>query len=86
MKARNLGFTLEKTRELLSLSENTGRSCSDALLLVENNLLAVNAKMAELERIQESLMVMANNCQCCCPGAKAPDCTIVETLYTKQDI
>lgn len=85
MKARNLGFTLEKTRELLSLSENTGRSCSDALTLVENNLLAVNAKMAELERIRESLTVMANNCQCCCPGAKAPDCTIIDALYDKQD-
>lgn len=85
LKARGLGFTLDKTRELLSLSESSERSCSEALMLVENNLVAVNEKMAELQRIKESLLTMAKNCQSCCPGAKAPDCTIVDALYTKQD-
>lgn len=80
LKARELGFTLEKTRELLSLSENNERSCSEALILVENNLIAVNEKLAELERIKNSLLTMAKNCQSCCPGAKAPDCTIVDAL------
>ncbi|GGY63690.1 MerR family transcriptional regulator [Cellvibrio zantedeschiae] len=84
LKARGLGFTLEKTRELLSLSENNERSCSEALALVQNNLTAVNEKLAELERIKASLLEMAKSCKSCCPGAKAPDCTIVDALSTTE--
>ncbi|RYY74009.1 MAG: MerR family transcriptional regulator [Gammaproteobacteria bacterium] len=80
LKARGLGFSLEKTRELLSLSENNTRSCNEALELVENNLTAVNEKLAELQIIKDSLLVMAKNCQQCCPNAKAPNCTIVDAL------
>lgn len=80
LKSRGLGFSLEKTRELLSLSENNSRSCSEALNLVENNLIAVNEKLAELQRIKDSLLAMATSCQTCCPSAKAPDCTIVDAL------
>lgn len=82
LKARGLGFTLDKTRELLSLSENNQRSCSEALVLVENNLIEVNEKLAELQRIKDSLTTMAASCQTCCPGTKAPDCTIVDALTT----
>ncbi len=82
LKARGLGFNLEKTRELLSLAENNERSCSEALQLVENNLATVNEKLAELQAIKDSLLVMAKNCQCGCPSAKAPDCTIVEALFS----
>lgn len=84
LKTRSLGFSLDKTRELLSLSENSKRSCSEALALVENNLTTVNEKLAELQRIKESLEDMAKNCQTCCPGAKAPDCTIVDALADSQ--
>ncbi len=82
LKARGLGFNLEKTRELLSLAENNERSCSEALQLVENNLASVNEKLAELQTIKDSLLVMAKNCQCGCPSAKAPNCTIVDALFS----
>jgi len=80
LKARGLGFSLEKTRELLSLSENAARSCNDALALVETHLLGVNQKMAELQLIKDGLLTLSRDCQACCPGAKAPDCTIVDAL------
>lgn len=80
VKSRRLGFSLEKTRELLSLSENSQRSCGEALTLVENNLLDVQQKITELQLIEQSLQQLAKGCRCCCPGAKAPDCTIVDAL------
>lgn len=86
LKARSLGFNLDKTRELLSLSENAERSCGEALTLVEINLATVNEKMAELQRIKDSLLVMAKSCQSCCPSAKAPDCTIVDALAGKSPL
>ncbi len=81
LKARGLGFTLDNTRDLLSLSENKERSCAEALVLVESNLAKVKEKLEELQRIEKSLLAMAQDCQCCCPGTKAPDCTIVDALY-----
>ncbi len=80
LKARSLGFSLEKTGELLSLSQNAERSCSEALALVKTNLIAVDEKIAELQRMKDSLQLMSNNCQSCCPSGKAPDCTIVDAL------
>lgn len=80
VKTRRLGFSLEKTRELLSLAENNQRSCAEALTLVENNLLDIQQKIAELTLIEQSLQQLAQGCRCCCPGAKAPDCTIVDAL------
>lgn len=85
LKARGLGFTLDTTRELLSLAENTERSCGEALELVETNLVTVNQKLEELQRIKNSLLVMSKNCKCCCPGTKAPDCSIVDALYNEQN-
>lgn len=80
LKTRKLGFSLERTRELLSLAENTEQSCAEALALVNSNLGEVKEKIAELQRIQNVLEQMANDCQCCCPGARAPECTIVDAL------
>ena len=56
------------------------RSCADALALVNNNLCEVSEKIVELQRIQKALEQMAKDCQCCCPGARAPECTIVDAL------
>lgn len=81
LKSRSLGFSLEKTRELLSLAENSERSCSEALQLLEANLNAVNEKLAELQSMKESLTAMAKNCKTCCPTSRAPDCTIVDALF-----
>ncbi|MFV7430149.1 MerR family transcriptional regulator [Pseudomonas shirazica] len=79
-QGRGLGFSLEDVRELISLSGDHQRSCSEALALVRQHLQTVEAKLAKLQAIQGALVEMADSCQTCCPGAKAPDCTIVEAL------
>jgi MerR family mercuric resistance operon transcriptional regulator len=84
LKSRGLGFSLEKTRELLSLAENSERSCNDALVLVEHNLASIEAKIVELQLMKSSLLKMASSCKSCCPNAKAPDCTIVDALSKTQ--
>ncbi len=80
VKARRLGFSLERTREMLSLAESYERSCTEALDLVKSNLSEVKEKIGELQCIQAALEQMANNCQSCCPGARAPECTIIDSL------
>lgn len=79
-QGRELGFPLDEIRELISLSGDQQRSCGEALTLVKRHLESVEAKLARLQTIKGELLAMADNCQTCCPGAKAPDCTIVEAL------
>ncbi|PKF22577.1 hypothetical protein CW309_32010 [Pseudomonas hunanensis] len=71
---------------LIGLSENSDRSCSEALILVQQHLAAVEEKLTQLQTIQNALLRMADTCQTCCPGAKAPDCTIVEALAGNASI
>jgi MerR family transcriptional regulator, mercuric resistance operon regulatory protein len=80
LKTRSLGFSLENTRELLDLAETPNRSCGETLGLVEQHLQTIETKLQELTQMQHSLREMAKRCQSCCPGAKAPECTIVEDL------
>lgn len=79
-KTRGLGFGLENTKTLLMLSKSNHLNCSETLALVQSQLSDVDQKIAELQRMKASLTTMAARCQSCCPGAKAPDCTIVEDL------
>jgi len=45
----------------------------------------VNEKLKELQRIKESLLTMEQYCKSCSPGEKAPDCTIVDAGYSKNN-
>jgi len=66
--ARDLGFTLEAIRDLLSLSDNPEQPCvaADAIARAQ---LAEAALKAELER-----MVVQ------CAGGKIADCRVIEVL------
>ncbi|HBO9019076.1 helix-turn-helix domain-containing protein [Pseudomonas aeruginosa] len=79
-QGRELGFSLDDVRELISLSGDRQRSCGEALTIVRRHLDTVEAKLHRLQVIQSALIEMAESCQTCCPDARAPDCTIVETL------
>ncbi|MCS6148124.1 hypothetical protein G3491_22625 [Shewanella baltica] len=67
LNARRLGFSLELY-------------CADALALVNSDLCEVKEKIAELQLIQQALVQMVSDCQCCCPGAQALGCTRVDAL------
>lgn len=83
-QGRELGFSLDDVRELISLSGDRQRSCGEALTLVRRHLEVVEAKLSQLQVIRGALVAMADSCQTCCPGARAPDCTIVEALAGQQ--
>ena len=48
-RCRELGFTLDQVRELLSLSTQTDRDCADVDKLAIEHLLAVEQKIADLK-------------------------------------
>jgi MerR family mercuric resistance operon transcriptional regulator len=83
MQARSLGFSLEQTRELLGLSQDQDKTCEDALLLVKNHLHLVELKIDALTAIRGSLKTLEKDCRGCCPGTKAPDCSILDNFHSR---
>lgn len=77
---RDLGFSIEETRELVALSTSPGRDCVEARAIAQVHLTAVRAKMAELRRLEQSLTRYVRACSESCAGGPAPDCSILSDL------
>ncbi|MGH6995773.1 MAG: MerR family transcriptional regulator [Stellaceae bacterium] len=83
-RARELGFTLDDVRTLLTLArEQAGGPCAEARTLAAAHLAAVRAKIADLRTMERVLDDAVDRCAAggdpCCPvidalagGAKAP--------------
>ncbi|MDR7150964.1 DNA-binding transcriptional MerR regulator [Hydrogenophaga palleronii] len=77
---RDLGFSIEETRELVTLSTSSERDCVEARAIAQAHLTAVRAKMAELRRLDQCLSRYIRACSASCAGGPAPDCTILSDL------
>ena len=81
VQARSLGFSLDHTRSLLALSKDTNKTCGDTLEMVGDQLDLVKTKIRALNEIKSSLEKLENDCRCCAPGTKAPECTVLGSFY-----
>ncbi len=81
-RARELGFTLERVRELLELADETGESCAAVRNLAEGHLAAVRARINDLGRMEAVLDDMVARCA----GGTVPDCPILEALFESGDL
>ncbi len=77
---RDLGFSIDDTRALLSLSDNTYRDCRDARDIAKSHLAVVQAKMAELRQFERSLARFVQDCDQECAGGPAAQCCIFDGL------
>lgn len=75
-RARDLGFTLDEVRELLSLSDQKRRSCEAVDAIARQHLADVDRKIADLKSLRTELDSIINRCSC---GTIA-ECRIIEAL------
>jgi DNA-binding transcriptional MerR regulator len=75
-RARNLGFTLEALRELLTLSDDKEQSCEAIDAVSRAHLAQVDLKISDLRALRSELSRIIVSCQ---QGTVA-DCKIIETL------
>ena len=75
-RARNLGFTIEECRRLLSLYEDDARESADVKALAKQHLKDIDAKIAELNGMKEALEALVKACR----GDHRPNCPIIEDL------
>jgi MerR family mercuric resistance operon transcriptional regulator len=74
--AKDLGFSLEEVRELLRLGEEPRTACNDARARAEEEIAAIDEKLARLTKMREALLDLTAACR------EAPEgtCPILEAL------
>jgi len=74
--AREVGFDLEESKQLLDLSRNPERQSRHARDLVMEKSQKLQARIAQLVAMQKELLEMASRCR----GDEGPECAILEDL------
>ena len=81
--ARNIGFSLEDIAQLLSIRvDKTSHSCQEVTDITRHKLDEVNARIAELQSMQQTLQILLDSC--CGGPEKAIHCSILEALEEGQ--
>lgn len=75
-RARDLGFSIEECRSLLSLYQDKKRASGDVKTLALAKISQIEARIRELNGLKRTLKNLAENCQ----GDDRPDCPILDDL------
>ena len=75
-RARQLGFSLDQIRDLLSLWQNKERASADVKAIAQGHVAQLNQRIAELTEMRDTLQTLAS----CCHGDDRPDCPILQSL------
>lgn len=74
--ARDLGFSLEAIRDLLSLSDNPDQSCAAADAIARAQLEEIESRLARLGALKAELERMVLQCA----GGRIANCRVIEVL------
>jgi MerR family mercuric resistance operon transcriptional regulator len=75
-RARELGFTLDEVRTLLSLAEGGAETCIEARGVAMAHLAAVRARVADLRRMERALAAHVRACD----AGNNVACPLIESL------
>lgn len=76
LRGRELGFSIEELRGLLGLTDARGTTCGEVLALTRRHIDGIRAKIADLERLERTLVAVSAECE----GGNVPECPILDTL------
>ena len=78
-RAKNLGFTLNEIKELLTVSVSPeDYACSEVKQFTEEKLQQLEEKIRELQRIKYALQTLSD--KCCGGDEPATQCSILDAL------
>lgn len=75
-RARDLGFSLDQIRQLLSLWDDPERASADVKRLTDAHIADLDARIAALTDMRSTLVALARACH----GDHRPDCPILQGL------
>lgn len=74
--SRDLGFSLDAIRDLLSLADAPDQTCAAADRIASAHLVEVNSRIARLMALKAELERMVEQCS----GGKISNCRVIEVL------
>ena len=80
MRARDLGFTMEEIRGLLSLVDRGSHTCAEVERMGRHHLEVVRDKIRDLKAIETVLAQTIARCT----GSDTPDCPLLDVLSAGQ--
>ena len=81
LHARELGFSLDDIRELLSLKEQPDLSCQAVDSITEKHLHGIRNRIRHLESLARELRRISASCS----GGHIAECRILEALQSRED-
>ena len=75
-RSRELGFSMDEIRQLLSLVDREQVSCERVQNIAELHLADIRSKIADLRKMERSLGELSLRCS----GEDVPDCPIIRVL------
>jgi MerR family copper efflux transcriptional regulator len=79
-RSRDLGFSIERIKTLLSLRGNGARHSSDVKKLAHQYIAELDNDIEKLQYIRDELKNLAD----CCHGDEAPECSILDGLASRS--
>ncbi len=79
-RARDLGFSIEQIRALLSLADDKGQPCEAVDAIAREHLAEVKRKLADLAALRRELDSLIGQCR----YGTIADCRIVDALATAR--
>jgi MerR family transcriptional regulator, mercuric resistance operon regulatory protein len=77
LRGRELGFSIEELRSLLSLVDSNTYTCGEIHDLTVDHLGTVRRKIADLNRLERTLSGISDACE----GSEVPDCPVIDSLW-----
>ena len=75
-RSRDLGFSIDEIRDLLSLWQNRRRPSRQVRALAQVHIDELSAKLEKLQQMKATLEHLVH----CCHGDERPDCPILDEL------
>lgn len=81
-RAQRLGFTLDEVRQLLELAAGGPEGCDAARDVAESRLADLEAKIADLVRMRDSLRQLVTTCAL---PRRDRECPLLEAIHSAPD-
>jgi len=84
-RAKELGFTLQEIKDLLSLRATTGARCADVLARAEEKIRRIDGEVRRLQTMRRALVKLTSECNGPEAIAHCPVLTALDARTEKKD-
>ena len=79
-RSRELGFTLDEVRTMLTLVDGNAYTCAEVQALSTQHLSGVRHKIKDLRKLEKTLATIVAQCS----GDAVPECPIIDALFAES--